>query len=78
MRSSFSRLPDFLDGVTDFAALSSARNLARALGEGICDHLQALKGKESYTDPSGAEPLPRAHGRGIKDFSKHFWGKFGR
>lgn len=71
MCSCISRLPNFFDGVADFAALSCAKNFAQALNEGGCDHVLALKGRESYTDPSLVNWAGlRITLRAIKDFTK--------
>lgn len=45
LKSNFSKLPDFVTKVGDFAAISSATNLSKTLAKSGCDHIEGLRGR---------------------------------
>ena len=51
MKSNFSKLPDFVAKVGDFAALSSATNLSKILAKGGCEHIEDLRRKKDFEGP---------------------------
>ncbi|XP_066324368.1 uncharacterized protein [Miscanthus floridulus] len=59
MSTNFAKLPNFAGKVADFAALSSATNLATALAEGGYEHVEVLKRKKDYKDPTGLGEIPK-------------------
>lgn len=78
MSSNFAKLPNFIGKVVDFAALSSATNLARFLAEGGCEHVEGVKRKKGYEDPAGLGEIPKLVSSAVRHFMSYFWCKFGR
>lgn len=76
MNANFSKLPEFVGKVGDFAALSSAMNLAKTLSKAGCEHIAKLRHKE-YKSPTELCEALKAISIIICHFISYFWCKFG-
>ena len=77
MDANFSRLPDFVGKVGDFAALSSATNFAKTLAKADCQHVAEMKRRKHYESPKVLGEAPKDISTTIRHFMGHFWCKFG-
>jgi len=77
MSTNFAKLPNFVGKIADFVVLSSATNFARALAEGGCEHIEALKRKD-YEDSAGLGEILKPVSSAVRRFMGYFWSKFGR
>lgn len=74
MKSNFSKLPDFVTMVRDFAALSSATNLSKTLAKSGCEHVESLRRKE-FESPAehGETPKMSQQLKTYKFLLVHVW-----
>lgn len=77
MGANFSKLPEFVGKVGDFAALSSATNLAKVLAKAGCEHVAELKRRKEFESTAGLGDAPKAVSKAVKNFISYFWCKFG-
>lgn len=77
MKSNFSKLPDFVAKVGDFAALSSATNLSKILVKSSYGHVEGLKQKKEVESPTELGESRQPVSKAVKSFIANFWCKFG-
>lgn len=70
-RSNFVKLPEFVGGAMDFAALSCDTNLSKTLGKVGCTHVVSLKEREEFEGPSELGGSSHDVSKSIKNFMKH-------
>ena len=78
MKANFSKLPEFVGKVGDFAALSSTTNLAKTLSKAGCEHVGELRHKKEYESPGELGEAPKAISTVVHRFISYFWCKFGQ
>jgi hypothetical protein len=78
MKTNFSKLPNFVAQVGDFAVLSSATNLSKGLAKAGCPHIEDLKKKKKELESlAKLGDSSRVISKAVKNFISNFWCKFG-
>jgi len=76
-KENIAKLPAFVGGAVDYGAMSCGNNLYRLLEKAGCKHIPGVLEAKRFESP---EELgnPSETPKGVKNFIKYFWQKFGR
>jgi hypothetical protein len=77
MKFNFSKLPEFIGGVSDFGALAGVTSFCKLLAAHGCSHASEIRTKAMETVDSLGD-LPEVVQKSIKRFMKYFWCEKGR